>query len=235
MANIKIINKKKQQVKDLVSKIEKSEIVLITNYRGINVADDTKLRKNLREAGAEYSVIKNNIVKRAFQELEIEIDEEKLMGPTAVVTSEEDYLAPLKVIYKFMKENDFYLLKTGLIEGKEKTNEEIMVLAQLPSREELLGKIAGVLLANISKLAVALDQVKEKKENEKPAEEVKEEKTEENKEEAKKEKADDSEEEKESDDKAETKEETEEKSEETKNEEKKEDNKEDNKEENKKE
>ena len=91
--------------------------------------------------------------------------EEKLVGPTAVITCKSDYLATSKVIYNFIKENDYYTLKAGMIEGEVKTKEEIFTLAQLPSREELLSKLAGVLLANISKLAVALDQVKQQKES----------------------------------------------------------------------
>ena len=91
--------------------------------------------------------------------------EEKLVGPTAVITCESDYLATSKVIYNFVKENDYYTLKAGMIEGEVKTTEEIFTLAQLPSKEELLSKLAGVLLANISKLAVALDQVKQQKES----------------------------------------------------------------------
>ena len=88
---------------------------------------------------------------------------EKLVGPTAVITCESDYLATSKVIYNFVKENDYYTLKAGMIEGEVKTTEEIFTLAQLPSKEELLSKLAGVLLANISKLA--LDQVKKQKES----------------------------------------------------------------------
>lgn len=163
MANLKIIEAKKAEVTTLAEKLKKANIVLLTDYRGINVEDVTKLRKDLKEIGAEYSVIKNNIVRRAFKECNIDGFDEVLVGPTAVITCNEDYLQTAKVMYKFMKENEYYQLKAGMIEGEAKTKEEIFVLAQLPSREELLAKLAGVLLANIQKLAVALDQVKEKK------------------------------------------------------------------------
>ena len=165
MANEKIIELKKQEVTKLAERFKKANIILLTDYRGINAEDVTKLRKDLGNVDAEYSVIKNNIIRRAFEEMGIKDFEEKLVGPTAVITCESDYLATSKVIYNFIKENDYYTLKAGMIEGEVKTKEEIFTLAQLPSREELLSKLAGVLLANISKLAVALDQVKQQKES----------------------------------------------------------------------
>ena len=165
MANEKIIELKKQEVTKLAERFKKANIILLTDYRGINAEDVTKLRKDLGNVEAEYLVIKNNIIRRAFEEMGIKDFEEKLVGPTAVITCESDYLATSKVIYNFIKENDYYTLKAGMIEGAVKTKEEIFTLAQLPSREELLSKLAGVLLANISKLAVALDQVKQQKES----------------------------------------------------------------------
>ena len=165
MANEKIIELKKQEVTKLAERFKKANIILLTDYRGINAEDVTKLRKDLGNVEAEYSVIKNNIIRRAFEEMGIKDFEEKLVGPTAVITCESDYLATSKVIYNFIKENDYYTLKAGMIEGAVKTKEEIFTLAQLPSKEELLSKLAGVLLANISKLAVALDQVKQQKES----------------------------------------------------------------------
>ena len=165
MANEKIIELKKQEVTKLAERFKKANIILLADYRGINAEDVTKLRKNLGNVEAEYSVIKNNIIRRAFEEMGIKDFESELVGPTAVITCESDYLATSKVIYNFIKENDYYTLKAGMIEGEVKTKEEIFTLAQLPSREELLSKLAGVLLANISKLAVALDQVKQQKES----------------------------------------------------------------------
>lgn len=183
MANKKIVAKKKEQVEQLADKIKDASLVLLVDYCGINVEDDTKLRKQIREANAEYMVIKNNIIARAFEKCGHKGLEEHLVGPTAIIISNEDYLAPSKAIYKFSEENDFYQIKVGLIDGNVKTKEEMIVLAQLPSREELLSKLAGVLLANISKLAVALEEVKKKKESETSEVEKQEEKKEEAKEE----------------------------------------------------
>lgn len=164
MANEKIINQKKEEVTKLAEKIKNAKLVLLTDYRGINVIDDTQLRKDLRGVNATCNVIKNNITRRALQEAGIEGLEETLVGPTAVIMSDEDYLEASKIIYKFGKDNEFYKIKGGVIDGKVMTAEEIITLAKLPSREALLSMLAGALLANISKVAVALNEVKKQKE-----------------------------------------------------------------------
>lgn len=180
MANVKIVERKKQAVKSLVEEIKKAEIVLLTNYRGITVEEDTKLRKNVRENGGSYKVIKNNIAKRAFEELKIDFDDEVFINPTAIIIANENYLSTLKTIYKFSKDNEYYVIKAGTIEGEVKTIEELQTLAKLPSRQELMGMLAGTLLSTISKLAVAVNEVKNKKEetNDEKVEEVKENKEE---------------------------------------------------------
>ena len=165
MANEKTIAKKQEQVDELAKVLKEAKVVLLTDYRGITVTDVTKLRADLRNVNAEYKVIKNNIVKRALDANgETELDS-ALEGPVALVIGKEDYLEPSKVIYNFTKDHDFYKIKGGDIEGKVMTAEEIIILAKLPSRQELLAKLAGALLGNITKLAVALDQVKGQKEN----------------------------------------------------------------------
>lgn len=164
MANEKIIEQKKTEVEALASKIKEAKLVLLTDYRGINVTDVTELRNELRKANAEYSVIKNNITRRALQECNLEGLEDKLVGPTAVVLSNEDYLEPSKAIYEYTKKNENYKIKGGIIDGKVMSAEEIITLAKLPSRETLISMLAGALLGNISKLAVALDQVRIQKE-----------------------------------------------------------------------
>lgn len=165
MASEKILKQKQEEVKSLAEKFQNSKLILLTDYRGINVEDVTGLRNDLRNANGDYKVIKNNITRRALAELKIEGLDEALTGPTAVITTEDDYLAPLKAIYKYSKSNDFYKIKGGVVEGKVMTAEELIVLAQLPSREELLAKLAGALLGNITKLAIGLDQVCKQKEN----------------------------------------------------------------------
>ena len=164
MASEKILNQKKEEVTKLAEKMKEAKLILLVDYRGINVTDDTELRKDLRSASANYTVIKNNIIKRALAEAGITGLEDKLEGPTAVVMSTGDYLEPSKSIYNYSKDKDFYNIKGGVIDGKVMTTEEIITLAKLPSRETLLSMLAGALLGNISKIAIALDQVRKQKE-----------------------------------------------------------------------
>ena len=165
MASEKVLKQKEEAVNSLAAELKDASLVLLVDYRGITVEDATKLRKEVREANAEYKVIKNNIIKRALNANGENGLDSLLEGPTALITSKEDYLAPTKAIYNFAKNNDFYKIKGGIIEGKVMTAEEIITIAKLPSRQELLAKLAGALLGNITKLAVALDQVRTQKEN----------------------------------------------------------------------
>ena len=164
MASENILKQKEEDSK-LAEKLKEAKIILLTDYRGINVADVTKLRADLRNTNSEYKVIKNNIIKRALDANGESGLDDLLEGPTAIVIGTEDYLEPSKVIYNFSKNNEFYKIKGGIIEGKVMTAEEIITLAKLPSRQELMAKLAGALLGNITKLAVALDAVREQKAN----------------------------------------------------------------------
>lgn len=164
MASEKILNQKKEEVSKLAAEMKDAKLILLVDYRGINVTDVTNLRTNLRNVNAKYAVIKNNITRRALAECGIEELNDQLVGPTAIIMSDEDYLEPAKAIYNFAKNNDYYKIKGGVIEGKVMTAEEIITLAKLPSRETLLSMLAGALLGNISKVAVALDQIRIKKE-----------------------------------------------------------------------
>ena len=163
MASEKILNQKKEEVSKLAEQIKEAKVVLLTDYRGINVSDVTTLRTRLRSSEVEYKVIKNNIVRRALQECKVEGLEDVLEGPTAIVMGNNDYLEACKAIYEYAKDNEFYKIKGGIIDGKVVSVEEIITLAKLPSRETLIGMLAGALLGNITKLAVALDQVSKQK------------------------------------------------------------------------
>lgn len=165
MASSIVLKQKEEEVKALAEKLKNAKFILLTDYRGINVADVTALRTSLRDTKAEYKVIKNNIIKRALDSNGESGLDSILEGPTALIISEDDYLEPLKAVYQYAKNNEFYKIKGGIIEGKVVTTEELITLAKLPSRQELLGMLAGALLGNISKVAVALDQVRIQKEN----------------------------------------------------------------------
>ena len=164
MASEKALNQKKEEVKNLAEKMKEAKLILLTDYRGIGVIDDTELRRDLRNVNATCTVIKNNITRRALKECGIEGLDEELVGPTAVIMSNEDYLGASKAIYNFTKTHDFYKIKGGVVDGKVMTADEIITLAKLPSREDLLSMLAGALLANISKVAVALNEVRKQKE-----------------------------------------------------------------------
>ena len=164
MASEKVLNQKIKEVDELAEKIKDAKVVLLTDYRGINVEDVTGLRAKLRGANTEYRVIKNNITRRALEKCGFQGLEEQLEGPTAVILGYNDYLETSKIIYEYAKANEFYKIKGGIIDGKVVSAEEIITLAKLPSRETLISMLAGALLGNVSKLAVALGEVAKKKE-----------------------------------------------------------------------
>ena len=188
MANKTIIAAKEEAVKKLAEDLKDSKLVLLVDYTGTTVEEDTKLRKDLRGVHGTSTVIKNNIIRRALEANGVKELDESLEGPTAIISSKEDYLSALKIAFKFSETHENYKFKGGIVEGEVKTAEELQTLAKLPSREELLSSLAGSLLGIISKFAVAINQVKELKEKEEgapaPTEEVKEEAAEEVKEEA---------------------------------------------------
>ena len=140
----------------------KKEVTLLTV---LSYLSERKRILSLRNANSEYKVIKNNIIKRALDANGESGLDDLLEGPTALVIGTEDYLEPSKVIYEYTKDHDFYKIKGGIIDGKIVSAEEIITLAKLPSRQELMAKLAGALLGNITKLAVALDAVREQKAN----------------------------------------------------------------------
>ena len=162
MANAKVLAKKQSEVEVYKEKFEKSKLIILTDYRGINVGDITKIRADLRKTDCEYKVAKNTILQFAAKEANLEGLTELLQGPTAITFSYEDYVEPAKVLYDYAKKSDFYKIKGGVMDGKVISVEEIEKLAKLPSREMLLTQLATVLLANIRNLAVVLDQTREK-------------------------------------------------------------------------
>ena len=164
MPNAKILAKKQDEVKVYKEKFEKSKLVILSDYRGVNVSDDTKIRAELRKTNSEHKVAKNSTLRFAAKEANLEGLVELLEGPTAITFSYEDYVEPAKVIYNYAKDNDFYKIKGGVMDGKVISVEEVERLAKLPSREMLLTQLATVLLANIRNFAVVIDQVRQQKE-----------------------------------------------------------------------
>ncbi len=164
MPNSKVLAKKQSEVEVYKEKFEKAKLVILADYRGINVSDVTKIRSDLRKSNTEYKVAKNTILKFAAKGANLEELTNLLEGPTAIAFSYDDYVEPAKVIYDYAKGSEFYKIKGGVMDGKVISVEEIERLAKLPSKEMLLTQLATVLLANIRNLAVVLDQVRSSKE-----------------------------------------------------------------------
>lgn len=164
MPNAKVLAKKQEDVANIKEKFNKAKLVILADYRGINVEDITKIRANLRKEDCEYLVAKNSTLRFAVKDTDIEEISKYLEGPTAVAFSYDDYVSPAKILYDYAKNSEFYKIKAGIMDGKLISTEEIIKLAKLPSKEMLLTQLATVLLANIRNLAVVLNQVKEGKE-----------------------------------------------------------------------
>lgn len=158
------IEKKKQIVEEIVGKFRDSVSTIIVDYRGLNVAEVTELRKKLREANVEFKVYKNTLTRRAVEQTEINGLEEFLTGPNAIAFSSEDVVAPAKVLSEFAKDHEALEIKAGVIEGNIATVEEIKAIADLPSREGLLSMLLSVLQAPIRNFALATKAVADQKE-----------------------------------------------------------------------
>ncbi|WP_168123558.1 50S ribosomal protein L10 [Paenibacillus sp. HB172176] len=164
MANAKIIQEKQEAVNVIASKLAQSSSTVVADYRGLNVAQVTELRKQLREAGVEFQVLKNSLVRRATEGTELSALNDILTGPTAVAFSGEDAVAPAKILNDFAKKNEALKLKGGVVEGKVIDAAQIKALAELPSREGLLSMLLSVLQAPVRNFALAVKAVADKEE-----------------------------------------------------------------------
>ncbi|MDO5784432.1 MAG: 50S ribosomal protein L10 [Eubacteriales bacterium] len=162
MPNAKVLEQKKAQVASLVEKIKNSPAGVLVDYKGINVADDTALRKELREAGVEYSVVKNTMLKFAAEEVGFHDMVEHLNGTTAIAISSDDVVAPAKILSKFAKDHENFTIKTGFLEGAVVPVSKIDELAKLPSKEVLIAQTLYSFNYPIMQLAIALNAIAEK-------------------------------------------------------------------------
>jgi len=153
---------KAKKVEDVVEKFNNATSAIVVDYRGLTVAQATELRKELREAGVHLNVIKNKVLTRAADKAGYGELNDIFNGPTAVAFSNEDAIAPAKVLKKFSDSVDALEIKGGYIEGKIMSVDEINVYATLPSREDLLSMLANVLQAPIRNVAYAVKAVAEK-------------------------------------------------------------------------
>lgn len=164
MANAKVIQAKQEAVDTVTAKLRESATTVVADYRGLNVAQVTELRKQLREAGIEFQVLKNSLLRRATAAAELTELDEVLSGPTAIAFSGEDAVAPAKILNDFAKKNDALKLKGAVVEGRVVSAEEVKALAELPSREGLLSMLLSVLQAPVRNFALAVKAVGEQKE-----------------------------------------------------------------------
>ncbi|MCL1832746.1 MAG: 50S ribosomal protein L10 [Oscillospiraceae bacterium] len=166
MPSPKILKKKEKFVDDLAEKLKNSACGVITNYKGIDVANDTKFRKSMREAGVDYFVVKNSLLNRAFAKVGLEELNVHLKGETAIALSKEDIIIAPKLVFEQVESSKgVYSIKAGFIDGKAVDKATIEEYAKLPSKDVLVSKLLFVLQAPMQKLAIGLSEVAKQKES----------------------------------------------------------------------
>ena len=163
------IAKKAEAVKNVNEMLTNAETAIVVDYRGLPVAEVTDLRKQLRDAGIKMMVIKNKILERAVEGTDYEDLKSTFVGPTAVALSDEDAIAPAKILKKFADDHEALEIKGGFIEKKVQTLDKINEYATLPSREDLLSMLASALQDPMRKIARAVKAVADKKSEEEAA------------------------------------------------------------------
>ena len=172
MPNAKAIESKKAGVETLTGKIKEATSVVFIDYKGINVAQDTALRKQFRDAEVEYTVVKNTLTRFAAQNAGYNFDE-VLNGTTAMACTTGDPIAPARIVCEFAKKNKMPLnIKGGIVEGSVLSADQLNGFGELPSKNALVASVLGTFLAPISSLAFVLDQVRIQKEGGAPAAEA---------------------------------------------------------------
>ena len=159
MAKVEV---KQPIVEKIAEEIKDAQSVVLVDYRGLTVAQDTELRKKLREAGVTYKVCKNTMMKRAFEGTDFAALDEHLEGPSAIAISKDDATAPARILAKYAKQFPALELIAGVVEGNYNDQAGIQALSTIPSREELLGKLLGSMQSPIANFARVLNQIAEK-------------------------------------------------------------------------
>lgn len=156
-------------VEEIAEQVKEAQSVVLVDYRGLTVDQDTRLRKELRDAGVIYKVYKNSMMRRAFEGTDLASLDEYLAGPSAIAISTTDATAPARVLAKFAKEAQALELKAGVVEGTFYDVAGINEVAKVPSREELLSKLLGSIQSPITNFARVVKQIAEAKGEEQPA------------------------------------------------------------------
>ncbi|MBQ9673169.1 MAG: 50S ribosomal protein L10 [Ruminococcus sp.] len=162
MPSEKVLEAKKALVEELSERLKASVSGVIVNYKGINVADDTQLRKELRESDVKYTVIKNTMLGRACEKVGLEGLEDVLEGTTALATSETDYTGAARILSKYAKDHEEFAIKSGFLDGEVIGLDKIDALAKLPTREVLLANVLGAFQAPIASFARGVQAIVDK-------------------------------------------------------------------------
>ena len=160
MASERILNTKKEVVKEIAEKIKNSTSVVVFSYQGLSVADLSALRNELKKNGSEVKVYKNTLAKRAFEDVNID-NAEFWEGPNAILFG-TDLLEPIKALSSFAKEHDCVKVRTGYADGKILTVDEINMYASIPSKDTMLTQISAGLMQYVTNVAIGLDQYAKK-------------------------------------------------------------------------
>lgn len=165
MPNAKVLESKKAIVDALAEKLQNSTSAVFVDYKGITVAQDTELRRKFREAGVEYTVVKNTLTRFAANKAGYNQFDELLNGTTSMACTSGDPIAPARIVCEFAKKNkNIVSLKGGFVEGSVMSIEQLQGFGELPSKDALVAQVLGTLLAPISSLAFVLDQIRAQKE-----------------------------------------------------------------------
>ena len=154
---------KKTVVAGIKEKFEKAQTVVLVDYRGLTVAEDTELRNQLRKAGVEYAVLKNTMISRAIEGMNVDEMHASLEGPTAVAFGYEDMIAPAKILSEFAKKSKKLTIKCGVCEGAYLNADGVEALASLPSKEVLIAKIMGSMMSSVSKFVYCVEAIRKQK------------------------------------------------------------------------
>ena len=172
MPNAKVLESKKVVVDSLTGKIKDATSVVFVDYKGITVAQDTELRKQFREAGVEYTVVKNTLTNFATKNAGYDFSE-VLNGTTAMASTTGDPIAPARIVCEFAKKNKLPMsIKGGVVEGSVLSADQLNGFGELPSKNALVASVLGTFLAPISSLAFVLDQIRMQKDGTAPAAEA---------------------------------------------------------------
>lgn len=162
MSNAKIMESKKAVVSEIKGKFDRAKTVVLVDYRGMTVAEDTELRSQLRQAGVEYAVLKNTMINLATKDKGFDKLAANLEGPTAVAFGYEDMIAPAKIISEFSKAKKKLTIKCGICDGAYLDADGVEALASLPSKEVLIAKIMGSIMSSVSKFVYCVEALRKK-------------------------------------------------------------------------